>query len=47
MIIMAFELYLKGTEIKLPYKKFDTVYGSTYQKNSSIQIHKEIGRAHV
>lgn len=39
--IMAFELYLKGTEIKLPYKKFDTVYGSTYQKNSSIQIHKE------
>ncbi len=39
--IIALELYLKGTEIKLPYKKFDSVFGSSYQTNKAIHIHKE------
>lgn len=35
------EFYLKGTEIKLPFKTVDPIVGKTYQKSTPIQLFKE------
>lgn len=41
LIIIAIELFLKCSEIKLPYKTLDSKIGKTYQSNALINEQKE------